>query len=790
MEAQKLLLARIREYTTSHGIDIENEFREYDRRRTGLISATALHRCISDLGLTVLTDQIKMLESSYQTQGGIDIRRLVQDMREAPRPEELAFTAIPQCLDELRILADELCFRRITLREAVRQFDTLNTGRIPSDGFFRIFGMTKPMRVIVRSFGNHVTGELDYFRIENALRQTGLLREIPHDQLSRPELPRSFATFVRVVRERAIDLRLMFSQSDRSRLGKLAPRQFASVLGAVGADLPSLEIEKITRCFIDDDGMCSYDGICRAVDEYQLPPTPSLSRKEVEVEKPVTPEDVLQKVRMIIADRRIDPREFFTVQTCDGATELITRSRFGRILSAMRLDLTNEEIDNLVILFGGPANTVNYPKFVRSLVKENEKREVNVDDVLNRLKEHLRTTKQCLADRAYRFDMEGSGEISFVQLGSVIQSVNFPITPHELVAIRDEFAGAKYDGVRWHDLCRRVDPTPKETGPTVSDLQRAAIRTQVDTPSFSLPPESVRNIVLRISQVCEQKSINLSEELMACDRRNDSVLPREQFIDILGRLPMTVTPSDMRVLVAYYRVSGTPSIDYVRFCRDSLELLKVEAEEAAKPKPAPSPPASPKVPRLPLHVRAFIQRYKQFIELIGKDSQAPFEPWDRNGTGYVHVSKVADVFRRVEFAAGRDEIESITREFCDSRRNEWFNYKLFAYVVDRENLSDRSPRQSLSPVTIPRNFAMELATTVGSIRNKLMTSHRPIRLAFAGVRGDTVAKDEFSRRLETMDIVLSSDQTEAIVKRYGLNTSDRVDWNAFCRDVENATIGF
>ena len=778
----------------SHGIDIEYELMEYDRRRTGVISPLSLHRCLSSLGITVLTEQVQDLASVYQVPGGLDVRRIIKDIEDAPRPEDVAFSSLPLCMDELKVLAQALSARQVTLRDALRHFDTLNTGRVPSDAFFRVFGLSRPMRVIVRDFGNQVTGELDYFRVQAALRHAGLMNDVRASEFARPELPRSFASLVRAVRAHGIDVKAMFSQSDRLVAGKMAPRQFAAVLSSINHNLTALEVEKITRCFIDDDNLCSYGDLCRAIDEYKLPPIPvsaAVVQGEQELERPVSAEDILQKVIMVIAERRMNPREYFNAQMCDGAKELITKARFQRILNAMRLDLTTDEVDKLASLFEGPANTVCYPKFLEAVVKNEQGHVETVDEVLDRMREFLLKTKQVLAGRMQRYDREGSGEISFVQLASAIRASGFVVTPHELVEIRDMFAGTQYDGVKWHALCARVDPTPHELGPTLSDLRRAALREQESVPSYSAPPEPVAGIVLRIAQACEEHGIIIQDEFLAQDRSNSGHLAQEKFIAVLKTLPLILHPSDLRTIVHYYREMGAYTINYVLLCRDSVELLKLATEEEARPKPPPPPPPTPTIPPLPLHVHAFLQKYKQFAELKGIPPFIPFELHDKNMTGYVHVSKISECFHKAGFAPTRDEVVSIIRCFCDSRRTEWFNYKLFSYAVDCEDITEKSARELLATVTLPVNFAAEAATTVGTIREKLLARNRHIQLAFAGVRGDTVAIDDFTRRLESLDVVLNPEQTQALIKKYRMNTSDRVNWTAFCRDVENSrTIGF
>lgn len=793
MDTRKQVLWRIKEYATSYGIDIGNELLQYDRRRTGVLSTLSLHRCISNLGLTLTNHEIQSLVIAYQAPGGVDIHRLIKDINDSARPEDLSVTRLPPCVDELSILAHELESKQTNLREALRQYDPLNTGRIAGDNLMRVFGTARHIRIIAKHFTDLITGELDYFRLQNVLKQLQTQGRLTTRVTAKPELPPVFETLVRAVRAKAIDVRLNFSRADRLGTGKLQSRQFAAVVSSFGANLSPKDIENITNSFKGDDDLCSYLAFAQAIDEYHLPPlqaTSAMYAIEPDVERALDPNDILRKVRASIHERRINPREFFDSRSCEGSTDRIPKSRFNRIIHSMRVDLSNDDIDKLSTLFEGPMNTVEYAKFLDTIDVRDPVQVCTADDVLPRLKDHLLRTRQSLTDSAARFDREGSGEISVAQLTSALQFVRFQITQPELAAIRDAFMGSRFGSVKWPDLCKAVDPTPEELGPTPYDLERDAIRNEESVPSSAAPPENVKGVVLKIAQACQKNKINIQEEFLYQDRRNRGVLSQQVFMSVLTSLPVNLAPSDIRVIIGYYRKTGESDINYVSLCKDSLEVLREAEVEASRPPPPPQPQPDPKMPLIPVYIHSFLKRFKQFAEQHRLNANSPFEQYDRNRSGFVQSWQVPACFNNVGFVILRDEADALVRVFRDVKRSEMFNYWLFAEAVDQEDIASEAVRAELENAPIPFAVERDAATTVGTIREKLLARRRNVRSAFDDLRTPTVTRTDFLRRLERLDIILKAGEIQAIIRRYRVNTLDQVDWSAFCTDVENSkTIG-
>jgi hypothetical protein len=93
---------------------------------------------------------------------------------------------------------------------------------------------------------------------------------------------------------------------------------------------------------------------------------------------------------------------------------------------------------------------------------------------------------------------------------------------------------------------------------------------------------------------------------------------------------------------------------------------------------------------------------------------------------------------------------------------------------------------------MPVSHAVEqdVLQTAGQIREKLLARHRTIDMAFRGVTEPTISASEFQRRLIAIDLVLLSNQIQALIRRYRINLTNQVDWKTFVADVnQSKTVG-
>ena len=183
-------------------------------------------------------------------------------------------------------------------------------------------------------------------------------------------------------------------------------------------------------------------------------------------------------------------------------------------------------------------------------------------------------------------------------------------------------------------------------------------------------------------------------------------------------------------------------------------------------------------------VRLFLKRYRLFILSSNLPMDAPFAPIDGGRTGLVPINRVQECFTRVGFETSRDELESTINTFRDFRRERAFNYDLFirsseAEVTDYANID------------VPPEVQKEVNDIEMAIKEKLSSRNRSIRMAFAGIARPTISIETFLERLATVDVMLRTNQSNALVRKYRMDQSDQIDWRRFCTDVDNCrTLGF
>ncbi|OHT09049.1 EF hand family protein [Tritrichomonas foetus] len=797
MDGVESILQRIKDFTTSHAVDVENELLCYDVKRRGIISQTSLYRWLGTIGINLSSRNIHTLSIVYAKEDGIDVYKLIHDIENACSFNKTISARPPDCTKELLDLQRELLRRRQNVREVLAPFDRMNLGHVNPDNFYRAFGATPTTRTIVNCY--LIGDKIDYLRLANDVYNANKSQQ-GNKVISVPAPTPSFTELATYIKSREIEPRKFFTQQDRLNTGKMTFRMFTSILSSFGASISPRGYEEIANSFLDDEssGFCNYNLFIKAIDEFVLPPPPhatsylqTVAQEGAQYQKQQTPEVLLQAAKGTIADRRINTHLHFAGLQREGyAGDEIPLHKFIRIVSGMKIDLSYEEIESIASLFTSNGQ-IRYRDFLQAVEPQSTTRTVTLGDVIPRLRDHLYQTRQQLARVAMRFDRENSGNIASMQLSSILQFVRFDCTHQDIAALRDAFPGNERGTVCWRDLCAQVDQPIREyetNSKCAEDSLGLSVLTSRPPVESNPPPKHIADIVNKINS-----SFASTDELVAGfrsrDRLKNGLVNNEQFVNFLYNLPCGITPAELRAVVAYYRVSGSSNINYLQLANDSKLVrdgISETQRQATEPQLEATPTAIDPIPELTPEIHSFLKRLKSFASQRRFHPLNLFEPYDSLHNGNIVKYKVQSCFAQVDFPLNRNELEQIVEVFRDTKRPEYFNYNTFLRALDEEDITSAESRSSITAAPISSEVDREATTTCSQIREKLLARHRRIEMIFNGVNTPTISTREFQQRLGLIDIVIRASQTTSLIRKYRVNISDEVDWKRFCEDVNNS----
>ena len=782
------ILSRLKDHLRSHAVDYENELLSYDYKKNGIISTVSFHRWISSTGMYLSSRAIQAIIIAFQLQDGVDVRKLIDAIKNSNSFSATLSAKAPTCTAELADLARELARRRQNVREALEPFDRMNSGHVLVNNFYRCFGQSPSTKAVADFY--QVDGSIDYLRLGNDLKTVS--KNIDTSKYTLPEVTPAFASLATFIKSREIDANLVFSRNDRLNTGKLPRRQFCSVISSFGSMISPSGVMEIADSFSESGDMCNYNLFIQALDKF-VPPPPKATTKKFEIpdelRRAVDPKDLLQSVRARIAQRRIDVENHFLVADREfPGQNVISPNLFDRLVGGLHIDLNHDEIETIAGLFRSETGGIKYKDFVDAVKIQITTREITSNDVLPRLRSHLESTNQKLYPSAARFDREGSGNISVQQLISALQFVRFEISNPEVAVLRDTFPGSERGTVDWISLCKECDPNiPDRATLQAQAAQNELNAQQTREEKYNPPPRNVASIVSNIANAAESQHIDLIIEFRNKDSMKRGTIPQQTFTSFLYTLPIQISPTDLRTLISYYRVSGSSDINYIAFATDSKRIF--ETEETAKIEAARRTALEPRVepiPEMPLNVHNFIKRFKTFAQQMRINPIDVFQPYDVNHNGTIPIYNVQACFNNFNFQSTREEVHQLVEIFRDKRKPELFNYNIFARAVKEEDISSPDVRATLASAPLSGEIERNAMITCSQIREKLLARHRRIEAAFSGINTDTIPTQEFQRRLYSFDIVLTASQVQSLLRKYRMNLTDEINYNQFITDVNNS----
>jgi Ca2+-binding EF-hand superfamily protein len=716
--------------TKRYEVNRNEVFYEFDPRRTGFLTPLAFNRALVSAHVHFTDADLQRLHSAYLEDGRINYRRFLQDAA-SPPPDPAGQRSNPDA-SLLHDFGLNLRSRGLTIADVIAPYDRFHSGRVSVSIFQRSFGFAPNAQRIADQYTIEATTDVDCVRLQ---RDVDNATEIPNDgkQLGTP-LPPFFDNFVRCIVARGLNFREAF---DRYPRGSIPLQSFLSVVTSWGIGLTPSQLRELANPFTVSGGV-EHQLFIRAIVE-------AIEKTDLQPAIPDTSQtDFLDQVRSQVASGKSALRQQLELAE-DEARGRLPRAQFYKVVrlcgfrpSANDIQAIDEEFlcrDDVIDVHGFLAK-------VDPIVAP----QVDLDDVLARLRNHLQSRRLLISDFFRWLDRDKSGLASVPQLVSAFQSIDFHPTTNELNAVTQKFGNGRV--IRWPDLIDVVEPKLPDRSPVkASPRQR---------------PEILR----RISRAVFQYDVNLREEFVKLDARRTGLVSTRAFKGVLDSVPVRVSMNEIFVSLSEYFTADKDMLNYHEFCDD------VGGFEAAPPSPIRSAGADQSLRKLKA---ALVYRRIAVEELfVGHDSAR---------TGMVANEVVGPCCRPIAAFVSVETIRQIATEFRDRRQPEKFNYRRLAAA-----LSDIvTTEEDLSAATDAGRQAAgdedAVITIMNVIRSRLADRRKTAYELFSNVPGGLISVLEFRNRLAGAGFPLREAGFQALARRYKAGRGGEVSWDLFCADV-------
>jgi hypothetical protein len=251
------------------------------------------------------------------------------------------------------------------------------------------------------------------------------------------------------------------------------------------------------------------------------------------------------------------------------------------------------------------------------------------------------------------------------------------------------------------------------------------------------------------------------------DAHRQGIVPIVRFRNYLMNLGIGSTDVDQ--LISQYQVPN--GVDWSAF----LDHLQNFGDASKQPMDF-----SPATKQLLMLIKTRILVHQLSVENL-------FYRYDSSRTCRVLKSRVPGILAGVGIHATPDQIQSLCDDFADPKLVEYVGYKPLVEYVDRLQVSDaelRSVAVNASNATIDR----EIASLLNCFREKLVVRRRIPADGFRGCKPGPITGQEFRDGLLTLGLYLKEADIQKLMRKYRCNMRADVDWEAFCRDIENSKI--
>ena len=746
--------------TKRYGIAPNDVFADMDRGRTGYLTPVAFDRAMSSFNFAYTNSDSAIMRSAYLEDGRINYRRFLRD---AANPQLMLPSQKPE--DNTKLLKEfgtKLQSDGMDFYDSVLPYDRIRVGHVSCDTIFKIFGFSRLVQDITTQYSDRITGEVNYVSLAKDIEN--VMRQHSGSTLAEP-LPPFFENFVRCLVSRNINVYDSFVGCDRLKKGYVPMQTFLAVISGYGVGLSPGQLQDIAYPFVNDYGHVDYLFFARKVEEQK---NKFETKFESEGVEPSDVEDVLSEIRSRLEIRRIRLRDQLETAERENGGRL-PRAKFYKLLSFIGFTFSSSDVLALDERFMFSDGSMNVQDFVTRVdPPEVVEQKIDADDVIYRLRTHLRNRKLSIDKYFSMFDREGSGSISIAQLLSAMNRVEFHPTSAEVNAVAQKFGNGRY--VFWGEISDLVEP--KLPTPVCVTL-----KTEMDW--ARKPDGEVIDFFQRLFPVLKCNGIDIRDDFKRVDIRHCGLINSKKFRGILEELPIRITGSEITITIRYYTKPGTDMVCYGDFCDDLIKYGPKPEFELPRPRmPAPEDAEAEKKRDDALRkVKAAMQ-----CRRLAPDEM--FVHHDVQKLGSIPVDVFTAAMAPITSLVGNDIVQTVGNSFRDCRQPERVNYRrlcaaLTSIAASREDVEEVFETQ--------RQMAGEndeLFSILHAIHNKVSDRRKKIYDLFRTVQDEIITSSEFKKILEQFGLAISDGEWQKLIRKYRVNRNNDIDWYVFCKDVD------
>ena len=720
------LIARVKNHCSTRGIDVSDEFKYIDRKKTGFIPDFTFRRFFNNINFSIGEQQFSSLVKEFSNESGlVDVHKFVEAVEKAEKLENIQTTDASDIVMELTKLKGFLVTNNRTLRELFRPYDVNFKGFVSQNGFFRELGYSAGVKKIADKYTFDPSQGVYYSAIEKDLKN---LSEFT--QKEKPDL----TTAANTVFFKGYDVGSAFSQFDKFRTGRLSPEAFASVV----YELAPKETTQITNFYKDCDGLCDaklfYKDLMNQTQTIQQTRAMNLSMT-ASVAPPPDPEEVADYLKKTVSGRHIKISNYI-----DPMEKTMTRNAFISAIEALNVGLSRREIE-AVADANEDGEFVNVQKFLGNFAEQPPKLpEVPVEEI----RDFLRRTHQRITPYCQRVDRNDTGEIDIYDLSAIMSRLGFGLNRTEADAIARVFKGREKMSVYWKVFAMAVEPKAEHVVTQEERIRREEEKEQEQraqqrkrTTPFN---EEIIPILQKINTEAEKVSANIFDELREVDSLHCGVISRQQLYDAISFIGLS--PAEFSQLYASY-----PDGRYSFLIQDLND-----------PRSQPVKAVERKIDDKLAEVLS---------QLKGVLSTRSISILDVLGDRFPTATRASALLSRYT-----PNSTLITDAFRDKRRPELVNTMAIQEAVENAVAKKK---------VVYRDNKTVVYQDICVMRQKFDARHIRVRRLFAGC-DKFIPFEEFIKRIESANIIIDGRQIERLQRRF--ETSNGVEWEEFAKEID------
>ncbi|KAK2184430.1 hypothetical protein NP493_266g02009 [Ridgeia piscesae] len=418
-----------------------------------------------------------------------------------------------------------------------------------------------------------------------------------------------------------------FKDYDRLRSGIITEHQFNSaIVLAIGkeAQLSPPEVQKIIEYYRTPDGRVQYKEFCDMLEHAFN--VPELEKKPtIDVVRPpagalgrnlpiMTDEDERRVVEVVnrlaeeVRKRRILVYPYFKdFDRANSYSRVITPMQFRRILHFLTLNVNEEDFKLLCRKFADQTSgDINYPAFVqtidqdfvnytqgliqgieyKSFPKFEDKivdiRDVNMDDLMARIRHHALTKRLRVSEFFQDFDQLRSGSITKTQFRRCLSDFGLStLGEHDLTDVQFEALAQFYkdpklpDKIMWHKFMWDIESVFTQPG-----LEKDPTHQVPPSEMYLVPKPGTmqwefasdehhklyNDTMTKWSERVKQRRVLVKPVFQDFDKHNNGHITRQHFRQCLRILEMSATETEMQAVEA--RFCDDVGFHYSRFLEE------------------------------------------------------------------------------------------------------------------------------------------------------------------------------------------------------------------------------